>query len=57
MREQGGGRVIPISGLGGQAALAASSACHAAKWELEGYSESVSHEVPASASTSPSWNP
>ncbi|MEW2545986.1 SDR family oxidoreductase [Streptomyces sp. NPDC047002] len=45
MREQGGGRVIQISSLGGQAALAASSAYHAAKWGLEGYSESVSHEV------------
>lgn len=45
MREQGGGRIIQISSLGGQVAFPASSVYHAAKWGLEGFTESVSQEV------------
>lgn len=45
MREQGGGRIIQISSMGGQVAVPTHSAYHAAKWGLEGFTESVSHEV------------
>src|SRR5262249_52451956 len=39
MREQGGGRIIQISSMGGQVALPVSSAYHSAKWGLEGFTE------------------
>jgi NAD(P)-dependent dehydrogenase (short-subunit alcohol dehydrogenase family) len=45
MREQGGGRIIQISSVGGQVAYPVSSAYHAAKWGLEGFTEGVSQEV------------
>lgn len=45
MREQGGGRIIQISSVGGQVAFPVSSPYHAAKWGLEGFSEAVSQEV------------
>jgi NAD(P)-dependent dehydrogenase (short-subunit alcohol dehydrogenase family) len=45
MREQGGGRIIQISSIGGQVAFPVSSAYHAAKWGLEGFTEAVSQEV------------
>jgi NAD(P)-dependent dehydrogenase (short-subunit alcohol dehydrogenase family) len=45
MREQGGGRIIQVSSMGGQVAIATHSAYHAGKWGLEGFTESVSHEV------------
>lgn len=45
MREQGGGRVIQISSVGGQIGVATHSAYHAGKWGLEGFTESVSREV------------
>jgi short-subunit dehydrogenase len=45
MREQGGGRIIQISSMGGQVAVPTHSAYHAGKWGLEGYSESVGREV------------
>ena len=45
MRQQGGGRIIQISSMGGQVGIPTHSAYHAAKWGLEGFSESVSHEV------------
>jgi NAD(P)-dependent dehydrogenase (short-subunit alcohol dehydrogenase family) len=45
MREQGGGRIIQISSVGGQTATPVSSAYHAAKWGLEGFTEGVSQEV------------
>jgi NAD(P)-dependent dehydrogenase (short-subunit alcohol dehydrogenase family) len=45
MREQGGGRIVQISSVGGQTAFPASSAYHAGKWGLEGFTESVSREV------------
>jgi len=45
MREQGGGRIIQISSVGGQTATPVSSPYHAAKWGLEGFTEGVSQEV------------
>jgi NAD(P)-dependent dehydrogenase (short-subunit alcohol dehydrogenase family) len=45
LREQGGGRIIQISSIGGQVAFPVSSIYHAAKWGLEGFTESVSQEV------------
>jgi NAD(P)-dependent dehydrogenase (short-subunit alcohol dehydrogenase family) len=45
MREQGGGRIIQVSSMGGQVGIPTHSAYHAAKWGLEGFSESVSREV------------
>lgn len=45
MREQGGGRIIQISSVGGQVATPVSSPYHAAKWGLEGFTEAVSQEV------------
>ena len=45
MREQGGGHIIQLSSVGGQVAYPMSSAYHAAKWGLEGFTEGVSQEV------------
>jgi NAD(P)-dependent dehydrogenase (short-subunit alcohol dehydrogenase family) len=45
MREQGGGRIIQISSVGGQIATQASSAYHAGKWGLEGFTEALAQEV------------
>lgn len=45
MREQGGGRIIQISSLGGQVGTPTHSSYHAGKWGLEGFTESVSREV------------
>jgi short-subunit dehydrogenase len=45
MREQGGGRIIQISSMGGQIGSPTHSAYHAGKWGLEGFTESVSREV------------
>lgn len=45
MREQGGGRIIQISSMGGQVAIPTHSSYHAAKWGLEGFTESVNREV------------
>ena len=45
MRRQGGGRIIQISSMGGQIGVPTHSAYHAAKWGLEGFTESVSREV------------
>ncbi|MEE1798852.1 SDR family oxidoreductase [Streptomyces sp. JV176] len=45
MREQGGGRIIQISSLGGQVGIPTHSSYHAGKWGLEGFTESVSREV------------
>ncbi|MGW0846885.1 SDR family oxidoreductase [Streptomyces sp. NPDC002787] len=45
MREQGGGRVIQISSMGGQIGTPTHSSYHAGKWGLEGFTESVSREV------------
>lgn len=45
MREQGGGRIIQISSMGGQIGTPTHSSYHAGKWGLEGFTESVSREV------------
>jgi NAD(P)-dependent dehydrogenase (short-subunit alcohol dehydrogenase family) len=45
LREQGGGRIIQISSYGGQISYPISSAYHAAKWGLEGFTEGVAQEV------------
>lgn len=45
MREQGGGRIVQISSMGGQLGSPTHSAYHAGKWGLEGYTESVGREV------------
>jgi NAD(P)-dependent dehydrogenase (short-subunit alcohol dehydrogenase family) len=45
MREQGGGRIIQISSVGGQITTPASSAYHAGKWGLEGFTEALAKEV------------
>lgn len=45
MRQQGGGRIIQISSMGGQTAIPTHSSYHASKWGLEGFSESVNGEV------------
>jgi short-subunit dehydrogenase len=45
MRKQRSGHVIQVSSYLGQAALPAASLYCAGKWGLEGFSESVSHEV------------
>jgi NAD(P)-dependent dehydrogenase (short-subunit alcohol dehydrogenase family) len=44
-RENGGGKIIQLSGVGGQTAHAGASAYNAAKWGLEGFTESVANEV------------
>ena len=45
MREHGVGRIIQVSSLGGQVSFPASSAYHAGKWGLEGFTEAVAQEV------------
>ncbi|MDT8912854.1 SDR family oxidoreductase [Amycolatopsis sp. PS_44_ISF1] len=45
MREQGGGRFIQVSSMGGQLGSPFSSAYHAGKWGLEGFTEGVGREV------------
>jgi NAD(P)-dependent dehydrogenase (short-subunit alcohol dehydrogenase family) len=45
MRRQGGGRIIQISSVGGQITTAGSSAYHAGKWGLEGFTEALAREV------------
>ncbi len=45
LRERGGGHIIQISSAGGQMAYPGASAYHAAKWGLEGFTESVAQEV------------
>lgn len=45
MREQGGGRIIQISSMGGQIGIPTHSSYHAGKWGLEGFTESVGREV------------
>ena len=45
MREQGGGRIIQISSMGGQLGIPTHSAYHAGKWGLEGFTESVGREM------------
>jgi NAD(P)-dependent dehydrogenase (short-subunit alcohol dehydrogenase family) len=45
LREQGGGRIIQISSLGGQVAFPAVSLYSASKWGIEGFFESVIPEI------------
>jgi NAD(P)-dependent dehydrogenase (short-subunit alcohol dehydrogenase family) len=45
LRAQGGGRIVQISTYGGQVAFAGNSLYHASKWGIEGFCESVAHEV------------
>ena len=45
LRAQGGGRIAQISSYGGQVAFAGNSLYHASKWGIEGFCESVAHEV------------
>jgi NAD(P)-dependent dehydrogenase (short-subunit alcohol dehydrogenase family) len=45
LRGQGGGRIIQISSYGGQVAFPGNSLYHATKWGIEGFAESVAHEV------------
>jgi NAD(P)-dependent dehydrogenase (short-subunit alcohol dehydrogenase family) len=45
LRSQGGGRIIQISTMGGQAVFPAGSLYHASKWGIEGFMESIRHEL------------
>ena len=45
MREQGGGKIVNVSSLGGLAAIPFTGAYSASKFALEGYSESLRHEM------------
>jgi NAD(P)-dependent dehydrogenase (short-subunit alcohol dehydrogenase family) len=45
LRGQGGGRIIQISSMGGQAAWAGGSLYHATKWGIEGFAEALAPEV------------
>jgi NAD(P)-dependent dehydrogenase (short-subunit alcohol dehydrogenase family) len=45
MRENGGGRILQFSSVGGQTAGAGGSVYNAAKWGLEGFTEAISAEV------------
>ncbi|QHW32276.1 SDR family oxidoreductase [Paenibacillus rhizovicinus] len=47
LRAQGGGRILQLSSVGGQAAFPGGSLYHATKWGIEGFMESVMHEVAA----------
>ena len=45
LRNQGGGRIIQLSTMGGQAVFPGGSAYHASKWGIEGFIDSVAQEV------------
>ncbi|KRF38126.1 SDR family oxidoreductase [Terrabacter sp. Soil810] len=45
MREQGSGRIIQVSSIGGISAFPIVGAYHASKWALEGLSQSLAQEV------------
>lgn len=45
MREQGGGRILQVSSIGGIIANISLGLYHASKWALEAFSESLSKEV------------
>ncbi|XKK39788.1 SDR family NAD(P)-dependent oxidoreductase [Nocardiopsis sp. ARC36] len=57
MREQGGGRIIQISSVGGQVGIPTHSAYHAGKWGLEASPRASAAKSATSASTSPSSSP
>jgi NAD(P)-dependent dehydrogenase (short-subunit alcohol dehydrogenase family) len=45
LREQGGGRILQLSSMGGQVAFPGMSLYHASKWGIEGFYEAVIPEV------------
>jgi len=45
LRLQGGGHIVQLSSVGGQTVFSGANAYHAAKWGLEGFTESVAQEV------------
>jgi NAD(P)-dependent dehydrogenase (short-subunit alcohol dehydrogenase family) len=45
LRDQGGGRLLQLSSMGGQIAFPAFSMYHATKWGIEGFYESLAAEV------------
>lgn len=45
MRAQGGGHILQVSSIGGIIAVPEIGACHASKWALEGFSQSLAQEV------------
>jgi NAD(P)-dependent dehydrogenase (short-subunit alcohol dehydrogenase family) len=45
LRAQGGGRIVQVSGMGGQVAFPGLSVHHATKWGIEGFYESFAAEV------------
>jgi NAD(P)-dependent dehydrogenase (short-subunit alcohol dehydrogenase family) len=45
LREQGGGRIIQTSTMGGQITTTGGSAYHASKWGIEGFTETIMGEV------------
>ncbi|CDG85334.1 SDR family oxidoreductase [Janthinobacterium agaricidamnosum] len=45
LRQLGGGRILQLSTMGGQAAFPAGSMYHAGKWGIEGFIDSVAQEV------------
>ncbi|MEO6677267.1 MAG: SDR family oxidoreductase [Pseudomonas sp.] len=47
LRQQGGGRIIQLSSVGGQAIFPGGSLYHASKWGIEGFIEALGREVAA----------
>ncbi|WP_158899380.1 SDR family oxidoreductase [Burkholderia sp. L27(2015)] len=45
LRRQGGGRIIQLSTMGGQATFPGGSLYHAGKWGIEGFTDAVGQEV------------
>ncbi|MEO3873418.1 SDR family oxidoreductase [Nonomuraea sp. B12E4] len=45
LRRQGGGRILQLSSVGGQAAWPGGSLYHATKWGVEGFAEALAGEV------------
>ncbi len=45
LRAQGGGRIMQLSSMGGQATFPGGSLYHATKWGIEGFIDSVAQEV------------
>ena len=45
LRRQGGGRIIQLSTMGGQAAFPGGSLYHASKWGIEGFIDALGQEV------------
>jgi NAD(P)-dependent dehydrogenase (short-subunit alcohol dehydrogenase family) len=45
LRAQGGGRILQVSSVGGQAAFPGASLYHASKWGIEGFVDALAQEV------------